>query len=110
MQSDAQVMQEHTNVDAVNVDAGKEMVAGRYIRRNGIREIEIYEYSSFSSLVAVLAHELGHALGLGHNNNPQSVMSPSSEQRDEDSSVSTSGTSISLSTDDISALRTQCRL
>ncbi len=36
--------------------------------------INIYEFETISDLRLVLAHELGHALGLGHVENPKSIM------------------------------------
>ncbi len=39
------------------------------------RRIRIYQFSSFDDLVLVLAHEMGHALGLGHAPGRGAVMS-----------------------------------
>ncbi len=38
------------------------------------RRINIYTFESHSELVLVLAHEFGHALSLGHVNDPQAIM------------------------------------
>lgn len=39
------------------------------------RRIRIFQFGTFDDLVAVIAHELGHALGLGHARQPGSIMS-----------------------------------
>lgn len=40
------------------------------------KNIEIYEFSSIDELRLVLAHELGHALGIDHNDDPTALMYP----------------------------------
>ena len=37
-------------------------------------EINIYQFENFSDLRLVIAHELGHAMGLDHVENPKSIM------------------------------------
>jgi hypothetical protein len=49
---------------------------GRYTRQAGEEKIHIFEYDGETALVAILAHEMGHALGIKHNANPASIMSP----------------------------------
>ncbi|HRP86492.1 MAG TPA: matrixin family metalloprotease [Gammaproteobacteria bacterium] len=49
--------------------------SGRYSYAPGEgRRIEVYRAESFDELVLVLAHELGHALGIGHVDEPGAVM------------------------------------
>ena len=38
------------------------------------KAIDIYQFSTENELILVLAHELGHALGMDHVQNPQSIM------------------------------------
>ncbi|OGG49659.1 hypothetical protein A2763_03185 [Candidatus Kaiserbacteria bacterium RIFCSPHIGHO2_01_FULL_54_36] len=65
------------NVEKYNqagASAGKEFEEGTYESRAGEQRIDIYEYSSRTELVRVLAHEFGHAFGIGHVADPEAIM------------------------------------
>ena len=65
-------------------------------------KIEIYTYAKPDELQLVLAHELGHALGLGHGQNPQSIMHKMLGDQDLEN--------LKLSQEDINLLERACNL
>ncbi len=70
---------------------------GTYVKDENGRRIVVYFYISNDELVHTLAHELGHALSIGHINNENAIMYPRT-------------TLVTyLSPDDITALEYACR-
>ena len=60
----------------------------------GKRACRFFQFKDRTDMLLVLAHELGHALGLGHNRNPQSIMAPLIVTKE-----------LALSPDDLAALK-----
>ncbi|MFT0695412.1 matrixin family metalloprotease [Acinetobacter bereziniae] len=46
------------------------------------KTINIYEFESDADLRVTIAHELGHTLGLAHNNDPKALMYPMMKEQD----------------------------
>jgi chromosome segregation ATPase len=87
------------NVDSYNTiqDSRGEFVTGTYAHQKGLSEITVYQFDSYDDLVLVLAHEMGHALGLDHTSDPSSIMYPFIDKQQH-----------ALSFDDIGLFRTTC--
>lgn len=85
--------------NTVGASTGKEFNQGEYVSSASGTSINIFQFNNENKLVRVLAHELGHALGLEHLNNPKAIMYYLNE-----------GTNEKLTADDLTALKQKCQL
>ena len=78
-----------------NAAGGSSFTEGRFTPRTNT--IDIYQFNDMNKLRRVLTHELGHVLGINHNENVYSIMFSSN-----------SATTTVLSNEDIEALFEVC--
>jgi hypothetical protein len=64
----------NAKVAEFNQSAGHTFREGEYVQDSAGERINIFEFVDSTQLKRVLAHEFGHAIGLGHDTNPKSIM------------------------------------
>lgn len=73
---------------------------GRYVKKGEKEMINIFQFANRAQLKTVLAHEVGHAFGLSHVENPKSVMNKMMDQQNI--------FDLRLSEEDIAAITKRC--
>lgn len=76
----------------------EEFVTGVYRIEGSKRSIDIYQFYDYRDLVIIIAHEMGHSLGLSHGESEDSIMYPKIKSQE-----------AGLSEEDISLLKEACR-
>jgi predicted DNA-binding protein YlxM (UPF0122 family) len=88
-----------SNYNDIGATQETEFQEGIYKKDLNGEEIIVYQFDSYNKLVRVLAHEFGHALGLEHTNDPNSIMYKINQ-----------GNNLILTPEDLSALKTMCHI
>lgn len=98
-QYNALVKSENAVIHVINQSADREFEQGEYVSDASGRRINVYEFEGKTKLIRLLAHEMGHALGLDHNDDPDSIMYYLNKSQ-----------VMELSDSDLAALKNICRI
>ena len=85
--------------NAIGAKTSGEFQEGQYVRDAAGQKINIHQFDDRPALVRVLAHELGHALGIDHLDNPEAIMYRLNESGNE-----------KITADDIAVLKAVCQM
>ncbi len=83
----------------IGASTGEEFSEGLYISDVSGTRIEVYQFNNRAQLVRLLAHELGHALGLEHVDNPNAIMYKLNESKN-----------LTPTKNDVTELKTACHI
>ncbi|MCX6715163.1 MAG: matrixin family metalloprotease [Candidatus Uhrbacteria bacterium] len=85
--------------NTIGASQGSEFEEGEYVSDPTGNHINIYQFDDQAKLIRVLTHEMGHAIGLGHLENPKAIMYRRNN-----------GVNATLTVDDLAAIKKQCRI
>jgi len=85
--------------NSIGSSRGQEYEEGVFVSEGGQQEIDIYEFENQDNLIRVLAHELGHSLGMEHVSDPNAIMYYLNQ-----------GKNIQPTTDDLTELKKVCKI